>query len=233
MNEKQKIELGDFITDEVKKYLKPGCKLYFPLLDAGFLKIAELVLYKIHELGQDADKTPDPVKYTTRCICHNLLDDEIGYKGHICGVCYQVYCSECQPTDFEICHACNFDDKKRTISYDKTGNGFTAGDTLRNESSLTTSVKVLQINETHIVSDPGGCVEIQDFINAGWIVHERVTVYKSDGTMCFNACKFMHSKNGDRIGSPHCKSGCVYNKGYNEDQQWVICELYNEESEND
>ena len=282
MNEKQKIELGDFIADEVKKYLMPGSRLAFPLFEAGELEVAEAVLSKIKELEQCVhippgytlylsdeeitppcggeipnhatkqkispleiqqiwrggkligstdynDKTPDPVKYTTRCICHNLLDNKTSYKAHICGVCYQAYCDECLVDNFDTCQDCRDVGRARKLVRDKNGTQFYTGCTLRNESSLTTSVKILQINETHIVSDPGGCVEIQDFIDAGWIVHERVTTYRTDesGTICIDKCDFMSNE----IGSLNCAE-CDHSQN-KRGKDWIICELYNKENEDE
>ena len=221
----------------------PGSRLAFPLFEAGELEVAEAVLSKIKELEQDdesvqerIDKTPvyhrktdDPVKKVARCICHNLLDNKTGYKAHICGVCYQTYCSECLAMNFKICNSCKSDGKLIMGLYDKYDKYFFPGDTLRNESSLTTSVKILQINETYIVSEPGGVTEIQDFIDAGWIVHERVTTYRTDesGTICIDKCDFMSNE----IGSLNCAE-CDHSQN-KRGKDWIICELYNKENEDE
>jgi hypothetical protein len=233
MNEKQKIELGDFISEKVSKYLTPGSKLAFPLFKADELEIAEAVLNKVHELIQISVETPDPDKNALPCTCRNLFGQGIHNSVHICGVCYAEKCNVCLVEDFGICVDCMRAGKEKIIIQDKNKNCFQAGDTLRNESSLTTTTKILQINKTHIVHDPKGVTEIQDFINAGWIVHVRVTKFEVEAITdevenCVTQCEFMPSK----IGSIGC-GGCNYHKGYSGDQHWVICELYNKENEDE
>ena len=222
MNEQNKIELGKFIVHDMGR-------INFDHIasDIFYISHADLILDKIRILGQNTPKSPDPTTKPLLCVCNNQIGGDQQDNGHICGVCYQVYCGECLEADFDICRGCMDDGKSPVSVNDKNGKGFWAGHTLRNESSLTTSVKILQINETHIVSEPGGVTEVQDFIDAGWVVHERVTRYEMNKNFeCFNKCKFTRHY----IGSMGC-DGCNHNIENNPTQQWIICELYNKENE--
>lgn len=251
MNDKQKIELGEYIiglvltNSERGNFLKdvvPGYKMI--ISNSVFNKIVELENKPDSYSGglhvskdntthhsESFNNLPDPFDGKLLCTCHNLFGPETDDKGYICGVCYFLKCNECIDNDFERCPICEHDGKKKNYLRGKDGTKFRAGDTLRNEKSLTTSIKILQVNETHVVysgcRDPfigGGCVEIQDFIDAGWIVHERVTKYGNG-----ESCKFFQSV---PIGGAACQT-CSYNKNTNTDQNWIICNLYNKENENE
>jgi len=245
MNDQQKIELGAEIwnkcasfmsleegdPDEMSAYFKETC-----------IKIAEFALNRISEItkkdiadgleeignsgrhSEAFNNIPDPTTEHLTCTCHNQFGPTTDDAGYVCGVCYALKCNECINNDFEICPICTHAGKSKITCKDKNGAIFQSGDTLRNEHSLTTTIKILQLHKTHFLTEPGGVIEIQDFIDAGWIVHDRVTPYSVDCGWFYTECKFKNH----HIGETGCMS-CPENKGANQKQNWIICELYNKE----
>jgi len=231
MNDQQKIKLGAEIYNKCTSFM--GLKEGDPDSMSTHwkktcIKIAEFTINKVQELTENNQNTTEISNSTLTCTCYNLFGPETDDNGYICGVCYSLKCNECIDNDFEICPICDHAGKIKIRLHDKNGCIFESGSTLRNEKSLATSLQILQINETHILSEPGGLTEIQDFIDAGWIVHERITPYKfeSDCIILANQCEFKSCK----IGSNACQK-CEENKETNKEQDWVICELYNKENE--
>ena len=210
MNEQQKIELGTEIAEIVSHALHMTAILPS---SAILIDFADCALSKIKEL-----ESSEPMEYRTE------------EKLHVCGCCYQTYPVDELERDFMTCSECASSGKIRPACFDKRGVMFTAGDILKNENSAA-AVQILQIQESHIVSDIG-CIKKQEFLNI-WIVHEPITEFlvnpiNDDVEACVTQCEFMPAK----IGSIDC-SDCDHHKGYNEDQQWVICELYNKENEDE
>lgn len=163
-------------------------------------------------------------------IDHANQTDETIPQGprHMCGACEKNYPPEELAKSFDVCEVCKKAGKELNSCADKNGVLFYPGRMLKSEQS-NTWIQVLQINDECVVSDKLGAVDREDFVKAGWVVHERVKSFRTEGINddfenCIDQCEFMPAT----IGSLDC-SGCNFNKGYNEDQQWVICELYNQE----
>lgn len=154
----------------------------------------------------------------TTCSCGGEL---VGTK--VCGVCAHSYCQKCLEEDFDICQGCLSKGMKLNFCEDKNGKKFYPGKWLKSEHS-NTWVQVLQIGKHCIVSTAGNVNRV-DFVEAGWIVHERVTPYKMNKNFeCFDKCKFTDYY----IGSMGCDN-CKQNSVNDPDQKWVICKLYNED----
>lgn len=228
MTKDQKIKLGAEIWEEAGSFMQnvpsdgreeriKQLSELFPEKAAG---IVDFVLVRITEL--EASATPDEAPLTF-CSCGGDLVDT-----KACGVCMQSYCQECLSEDFQVCSICENNGFKLNSCLDKNGKEFYPGTWLKSEHS-NTWVQVLQIAERFIYTDKLGMVDREDFVQAGWVVHGRVTPYRIDGTMCFDICKFT---SGARIGSPYCHKECSSNSGSDTVQKWVICELYNKEHEN-
>lgn len=187
----------------------------------------ELRIRQHEESQQNVKNTPleaDLSKLTiTDCLESTNYQIPIGER-HICVVCEQTFPIAEMPINFSICGPCDSRGLKPKSCLDKNGSEFFPGYPLKNEDSSAT-VQILKISDTHIFDDKNGATEREDFINAGWVVHERVTEFNKDiWEMLSTVCKFKSPK----IGSIACKK-CSANKGYNLGQKWVICELYNKE----
>ena len=218
LTEQQKIELGRFIT-------RIGF-IFYLCDDETVIKQTDLVLNKIHELTQDSENIKEilqnPPSQDNQQGKYQINND----KHHICGICYQSYHENILNEDFMICGRCQSQERTKTGVEDNNGKLFYSGDVLRNEKSLTSEVRIFQVHPDSIVwcsvenSDDSGCTPTQDFIDAGWIVHDRVTRYGAHGPICkFDMDVY--------IGSNYCLHHCSSGGDYDDVQQWVICELYN------
>lgn len=255
MNDQQKIELGREIFNKVSIVL--GLGLIPARSAQDCIDVSELAINKIQELEQKhredeflkgqklgipwkkvyklTDKAQNNAEIVPPTTSPNKSTKYLlnGEKLHICGICYQSYPVHVLKINFQICHNCKSEGKIKIGVNDKNGQVFFSGDVLRAEDSLIAEVRILQIQPGTIVwcnvnhPDDFDCEPTQDFIDAGWIVHERVTAFKTEGTTCSTPCKF----NDWYIGSHFCKEGCVSNKETNIDHQWIICEQYNKENE--
>jgi len=187
MTNQQKIDLGREIIQKLKfdvTRLNPGKyeDLCFETGDFALNKISEIHkkdaaiwLEEIANSGHHSEafnNLPDPLDGKILCTCHNLFGPNTDDNGYICGVCYSLKCNECIDNDFERCPICEHAGKEKIVLKDKNGAIFQSGDTLRNDLNLTTEIKILQINETHVVMNNGGIIKKQDWVDTCWIVHE-------------------------------------------------------------
>ncbi len=166
MNQDQKIELGGYIVVVANTF-----KGTFDNTHGQNFIIAEMVLEKIHELTQNTPKTPEIIK-------NKSTRDEVDQhpkinknKRHICGVCYTPHSTHDLSVDFGICPECLGKGYKKPTCNDIKGNMFTTGDVLINIDNNKT-VKILQINKTHIVSEPGGITTRHQFRLSGWLLYK-------------------------------------------------------------
>lgn len=220
MNEQGKIELGNFIQE---------LKSSESWSDKRSILIASFVLDKIYEIESKGVKIEFKDNSGKTHTIHPIpeSDYQIGTeKRHICVVCTQTFPIAEMPINFSICGACDFRGLEPNSCLDKNGAEFFPGAYLKNEASSAT-VQILKISDTQIFDDKNGATDREDFVNAGWIVHERITVFTIDeNNRSVDICKF-HKSWGIGAGCWDCDS----NKGMAMAQRWVICELYNKENE--
>ncbi len=167
MNRDQKAVLGTYILSIV---YKTKDDIYNTLYGKSFA-IAEAVLEKIQELTQNTPKTHEIIKnelVSSRYHQHPKINKD---KRHICGVCYTAYSTHDLSVDFGICPECLGKGYTKPVCNDIKGNMFTTGDVLINIDNDKT-VKILQINKTHIVSEPGGITTRHQFRLAGWLLYK-------------------------------------------------------------
>lgn len=147
-----------------------------------------------------------------------------GQNTHICAICYQTFSVDELSINFAVCMECVSQSKKPNFCLDKNGVKFFPGSYLKNDASSAT-VRVLQIGAEHIIDDKNGFTNKEDFVSAGWIVHERVTSFEVGPTnFGVTKCKFKPFM----IGDPGCIV-CDHCEGVSDEQQWIICERYNRE----
>lgn len=229
MNDQQKIELGRWLQDQPSYYSGDNKETDRKVF---YIKAAESVLNKIQELTHNHENNEPEHKNAPPDNTEVGQYQTTGEKHHVCGCCYQSYPAKYLERNFMTCNPCKDTGKERPTCLDKNGKMFTSGDVLKNEKS-SVMIQVLQIESTSISycrvgkSDSFGCSDKQDFIDAGWIVHERVTPYEV-GPTDFGTikCRFKNFM----IGDPGCII-CDHCMGVNSEQQWVICERYNKENE--
>lgn len=221
MNEQDKIELGNFIQE---------LKSSESWSDKRSILIASFVLDKIYEIESKGVKIEFKDNSGKTHTIHPIPESEYKIspeKRHICVVCTQTFPIAEMPINFSRCGACDFRGLEPKSCLDKNGAEFFPGSYLKNEASSAT-VQILKISDTQIFDDKNGATDREDFVNAGWIVHEMVTGYELKGRTleCLTKCKFEIPY----IGSAACRV-CRSNKRFDTYQQWVICEPYNKENE--
>lgn len=228
MNEQDKIKLGKFLLHEVC-----GFKFPTPPSDLFYIRHSDLILNKIQEITQNTENTPPKADLSKLSITEliELSDYQISAgKRHICVVCGHTFSTAEMPINFSICGACDSKGLEPNSCIDKNGVEFFPGSYLKNEASSAT-VQILKISDTQIFDDKNVATDREDFVKAGWIVHERVTTYKMSHGLCVTNCKFkeIYGEGPHFIGGPYCRLNCKSLILHDVEQKWVICELYQQE----